>query len=155
LLRSRLFSAALVAVALVAGCGGSRRSAPPLRPPTITESFTLLPCPRGAARTTTIGIEGCLEHQIVRDDRQLDRLARAILTDVHGEVEQARLVATEHAWLRHRAARCRGEAARFAGGTAAPVAAASCLRRMDAQHVSDDRRLLRGVIGIGTLSTRS
>jgi hypothetical protein len=47
---------------------------------TIDTPIHLLPCGRAPTQPTTLEQEGCLEHQIVKRDRQVDALDRTIFT---------------------------------------------------------------------------
>lgn len=108
--------------------------ATPTKPPVIHETFTLLPCP--SHPVSTLDYEGCLEHQIVRTDRQINTLANGIFYKLAAS-ERAGFVRGEHSWLAYRRANCAAEASKYSGGTAAPLLYASCTVARNKTHISD------------------
>jgi uncharacterized protein YecT (DUF1311 family) len=121
-------------------CAGSGSAAPgtvrAVKPPVIHEAFTLLPCPRSKAQSeTTIGIEGCQEQTIVGSDRKIDALAKLILPRLSDSAAQNRFVTGERAWLAYRTAFCNSQSDIYEGGSAAPLAFASCVITVNSQHL--------------------
>jgi uncharacterized protein YecT (DUF1311 family) len=103
-------------------------------PPTIHEPFTLLPCPPKPA--TTIALEGCAEHAILRGDAAIDKRVRAIFS-LLPRAGRASFVRGEVSWLAYRRAICDAESSKYAGGTIAPVIFAQCEIRLNSRHVQD------------------
>jgi uncharacterized protein YecT (DUF1311 family) len=141
-----------LAVAAVAGCSssGSTASAPPATGeptatptpsatstglPTVSEVFTVLPCP--AHPKTTVEIEGCAEHRIVRLDGQINRKAKALHLAMPDAASKASFVAAQQAWIAYRQAECVSEAAPVTGGTLYPVVFADCEARLDQARLRD------------------
>jgi len=126
----RRLSLLLFAGVLLSACGSAETSSSSvpsgLRPPVITEAFTLLPC----SQKNNIGIEGCAEHQAITADKRIDSQL-ALLFTILDERQKRTLVRAERAWLTYRRADCGSTAALFYGGSVAPVEFGSCL-------VSDD-----------------
>jgi uncharacterized protein YecT (DUF1311 family) len=127
----------------------------PLTAPVVHEVFTLLPCP--AKQVSTLDIEGCQEHEIVRFDRRIDALAKTIFARLRASdeithqsdhsvpVDYARRAFSsgEAAWLVYRNAFCASEENVYEGGTAAGIVGASCTVSVDEQHVKDLTSFLR------------
>ena len=72
------------------------KKAPPMKPPVITESFTLLPCNKGS----TIGTEGCEEHQLVTADKRIDREVSVLFALLHDDAARSRLVRARRTSMR-------------------------------------------------------
>jgi hypothetical protein len=70
-----------------------------LSPPVIREAFTLLPCSGAPARRSTLEQEGCVEHQIVNRDRQIDALNATIFTRLGDDAARRRFIAGHNADL--------------------------------------------------------
>jgi uncharacterized protein YecT (DUF1311 family) len=150
---TRLCSGAALLVCLglpLAACSssGSAASAPPAtqRPtatpspaasgmPTVTEVFTVLPCP--AHPKETVEIEGCAEHQIVRLDGQINRTAKALYRGQVDAATKASLAGAQQAWIAYRQAECVAEAAPYTGGTLYPIAFSNCEVRLDQARLRD------------------
>jgi uncharacterized protein YecT (DUF1311 family) len=140
----------VVAVALAtAGCAGSSSgsatplsssssSSTPTGPPTVTEVFTPLPC----NPDTTVGMEGCAEHRILRADKLVNRRTQLIWGASTAE-GKAHLAAAQSAWQDYREAACLSESDKYAGGTLAPVVVAQCSLRITLARAADLRRQLR------------
>lgn len=107
-------------------------------PPTVTEEFTPLPCDPN----TTVGMEGCAEHRILRADAVVDRRVR-LLWDKATPDGQVHLAAAQSAWQDYRKAACVSESDAFAGGTLAPVAAGQCELRLTLERAAELGRQLR------------
>jgi uncharacterized protein YecT (DUF1311 family) len=127
---------ALVASTCVAA--GSASAAAPLSPPVVKEIFTLLPCPASpSARESTVGMEGCQEHAIVKSDATIDTLSREIFGRLADDAARRRFAAAEKAWLAYRTAFCDSQSDVFEGGTGAATEYAGCVVHQNAQHVGD------------------
>jgi uncharacterized protein YecT (DUF1311 family) len=125
--RRRFASAARVASVVVA-CGvmlmsGSLVSgAASLKPPVITETFTSLPC----HRSTTIGLEGCAEGQLLSTDRRINEQVKLLFGVIATAPQRRNFVAVENQWLAYRKADCSTVSDAFQGGSIAPVEYALC-----------------------------
>jgi uncharacterized protein YecT (DUF1311 family) len=144
-MRRSFFLAGLVVVTSTLG------AAPPAAvagrspsPPVIRESFTLLPCPTSKAEAaTTVGMEGCLEHEVVRTDRKIDAVVKQIFSSLGSDAARARLVKAQRAWLSYRTADCSSIADKYEGGTLVGVVASQCTADRSARHLVDVRSFLR------------
>lgn len=149
-----LLFAVLLCAALFAGCssGGAEKRGQPsthavsveLKPPVISEQFTLLPCP--AKPKTTLDFEGCAEHRIVRSDNAINERVRAIFSLLRSRrraAAQGRFVRGERAWLTYRRAVCESRADVYEGGSAAPVVFAECVANKNAAHLKQLRAFER------------
>jgi uncharacterized protein YecT (DUF1311 family) len=123
----------LVAVFLVAAPAAALVAR--LTPPVIHEPFTALPCP--IHPDTTIDIEGCQEHRILRTDRAIDVQVKAIFRLLRTQSARLSFVIGEHDWLHYRRASCSAEASHYAGGTAEPIAYLNCSLRKNKAHITD------------------
>jgi uncharacterized protein YecT (DUF1311 family) len=127
-------------LAACAGVGGAQ--AAPARvaavtPPTIHEPFTLLPCVRHPQ--TTLGLEGCSEHDIVGVDKQIDGAVRVLFRLLPDDGARRDLVGAQRAWLAYRAADCLSVSDRYAHGTLAGVVAADCTAARSRRRLEDLR----------------
>jgi uncharacterized protein YecT (DUF1311 family) len=135
-----LSAVALAAFAQPAGAG--RPAA--VQPPVIHERFTLLPCP--AHPETTLELEGCAEHRIVRADKKIDAVAKAIFALLPDDAARRHYVAAHKAWLTYRQADCASVSDKYEGGTLAGVLDADCTADRSEQRLKDVRaqeRLLK------------
>jgi uncharacterized protein YecT (DUF1311 family) len=132
-------SAALVCALIVLGCASAPAKQPPrLAPPAIHESFTRLPCPRSrSARRTTIGAEGCAEQRILRTDRLIDIRTNTIFRLLRDTTAKRRFLAAEKAWLAYRKASCTSVADVYRGGSAEPLAFATCVIERNLTHLRE------------------
>jgi uncharacterized protein YecT (DUF1311 family) len=105
-----------------------------LHPPVIHESFTPLPCPKH--QVSTLDIEGCLEQQILKSDKQIDARAASVFGLLRPDA-RAGFVQSERTWLAYRRASCEAESSKYAGGTFAGVVAASCTVARNKTHLQD------------------
>ena len=112
-----------------------------LSPPVLRETFTLLPCPRHAV--TTLDLEGCAEHAIVRTDATINGIARRIFGLLATADGKRAFVRSEARWLDFRRDSCAAEASKYAGGTLAPLLDAQCQADRSRTHVRDLTSLLR------------
>ena len=130
---------ALAAVAVVvAGCGESaaKPAARAVPLPTIATRFTPLPCPHSvSARGSTVGIEGCQEHTILRTNAHIRVLERSIFKRLSG-AGRRRFGRGERAWLAYRDNMCEAEDSPFSGGTIQPVLNAACTADANRAHIS-------------------
>lgn len=149
-MRARL---AVVGLALVASaCGGSSTgpadsnspsSSPTTSPvaagpPTVHEDFTPLPCDPN----TTVGMQGCAEHRILRADALIDRRVR-VLWDKATADARTHLADAQSAWQVYRKAACLSESDSYAGGTLAPVVAGRCELHLTVERAAELGRQLR------------
>lgn len=104
-------------------------------PPVIHEPFTPLPCPLHP--DTTIDVEGCQEHRVLRTDRAIDTRVKAIFRLLRTEEVRVTFVTGERSWLRYRRQSCAAEASHFAGGTAHGIAFLTCSLRRNKAHLTD------------------
>jgi uncharacterized protein YecT (DUF1311 family) len=121
---------ALLALAAVAGCGSRA-----IQPPVIHESFTPLPCPMH--RAPSLAMEGCYEKAIAATDRKIDMDAKAIFKLLASHTARLVFVEGEQSWLRYRHDSCAAEASKYAGGTFAPVFAATCILDRSKEHLRE------------------
>jgi uncharacterized protein YecT (DUF1311 family) len=119
----------------------STNSVSDLKPPVITEDFTLLPCP--AKPKTTRDFEGCAEHKIVRSDKAINERVRLIFSRLRSRVAVARFVRSERAWLTYRRAVCESRADVYEGGSAAGVVFAECVADKNLAHLKELRAFER------------
>lgn len=110
-----------------------------LSPPVIREAFTLLPCSGAPDRRSTLEQEGCVEHQIVKRDRQVDALNATIFTMLGDDAARRRFIAGHNAWLAYRHAYCLSRSDSAEGGTLAALIDAQCTAQISAQHIADLR----------------
>ena len=143
----RALSLAVVALCL-AGCAGSSAVAPQTTsgtsspsatgPPKVTEAFT--PLPRNP--NTTVGMEGCAEHRILRTDAIVNRRVQ-LIWDKSTADGQSHLADAQAAWAAYRKAACLSESDKYAGGSLAPVVAGQCSLRLTRERAADLGRQLR------------
>jgi uncharacterized protein YecT (DUF1311 family) len=116
-----------------------------LSPPVIHEPFTLLPCPPHPV--STVDLEGCAEHRIVRIDHKIDLTARAIFTRPYDDAARLRFIAAGRAWLAYRQADCTSMSDQYEGGTLAAVVAATCTADRSTQRLRDLQSFLQRLGG--------
>ena len=114
---------------------------PSLEPPVIVEPFTLVPCDAA----TTLGMQGCLEHRIVRMDRRIDADVAVLFRLLPTGGARRRLVVAQDDWISYRLADCRSQADANAGGTLAGVDAAACELRDSTARRGDLVAFYRGL----------
>ena len=127
--------AALSGVAVASPAFGAQK----LSPPVIHERFTPLPCSGKPANRTTLQMEGCAEHQILRTDATINALAKSIFFLLHNDLAKRRFIAAQRAWLAFRHADCLSVSDLFQGGTEAPVLDAECTVERNADRIKDLR----------------
>ncbi len=144
--RWRVFRPGLLWVAVVAAgvvlAGRTAQAGPTavvhvakLSPPVIAEPFTVLPCPKHPQ--ATLELEGCAEQQIVRTDKKIDDIARAVFSLFHDDRARADLIAAQRAWLAYRLADCVSVSDKYENGTFAGVVAAYCTADRSNQRLQD------------------
>jgi uncharacterized protein YecT (DUF1311 family) len=131
-----------------AACGGSSTgptdsSSPPAGPSAGSENFTTLPC----HSNTTVGMEGCAEHRILRADAVINREVRVLWTRAGSSEARTHLAAAQAAWQDYRTAACTSEADAFTGGSLTPVVVAQCSLRLTRQRAMELRRQVRLLSG--------
>jgi len=95
-----------------------------LKPPVITEDFRpLLEC----NPNTTVGQEGCGEHEVVVADRQLNADVKVVFSLLANDGARSDLVAAQTAWLTYRRTDCVSESDVYQGGSEQPVVYVNCL----------------------------
>jgi uncharacterized protein YecT (DUF1311 family) len=106
-------------------------AAPVLEPPIITESFRpVLPC----NANTTLGQEGCAEHEVVALDRQLDADVKVVFGLLGDDAARRDFIAAQAAWTRYRNTDCNSQSDVYEGGTEQPVVYGLCLASDDASR---------------------
>jgi uncharacterized protein YecT (DUF1311 family) len=142
--RTVLWLLCLATLPLVAsGCDSSGDTTPhrsatgaPPSLPRIHEQFTVLPCPKGRARATTAGMEGCAERELLRSNKEIVANERAIfaLLGVKGRPAFAR---AERSWLAYRHSYCNARATSYEGGSIAPVIFVTCEVAINKSHLRE------------------
>ncbi len=128
-MRKLVVLAALAALAVPAAA----TAAPP--PPVIKEGFTLLACPKNPQ--TTLALEGCAEHRIVKSDAIINAKVKKIYGLLRTNNAKTNFVAGEKAWLAYRKANCQSRSDVYEGGTLAGVVFANCVADVNDVHVKD------------------
>ena len=108
-------------------------AAPRMKPPVITEPFTVLACDQNS----TIGIEGCEEHKLVVTDKRIDREVRLLFTILPDSAARMRLAEAETAWFAYRQADSRSQGDIYEGGSESPVASLACAVNNDEARSAD------------------
>ena len=119
-----------------------------LAPPPIHEPFAgpnLLPCKKGDE--TTPGIEGCVEHRILKGDRQIEGLNSSISAGLANARMQRQFVTAHRAWLTYRNVDCESRSSIYEGGTLRPLASAECDVDRNKQRIQDLREFRRALDG--------
>src|SRR3954454_9057114 len=138
-MRTLLILASVAALAIPAAAA----AAPP--PPVIEQGFTLLPCPKNPQ--TTLALEGCAEHRIVKSDAIINAKVKRIYGLLKTNNAKTHFVLGERAWLSYRKANCQSRSDVYEGGTLAGVVFANCVADVNDAHVKDltsfEKALLR------------
>jgi uncharacterized protein YecT (DUF1311 family) len=113
-----------------------------LAPPVMHESFTPLPCTGPPKHRSTLQMEGCAEHQILRSDKQIDTLNASIFGKLADDAARRRFISGHQAWVNYRHAYCLSVSDVFQGGTEAGVLDADCVAGVNTQHVKDLKQFL-------------
>jgi uncharacterized protein YecT (DUF1311 family) len=124
--------------ALLIGFGGATAAAETGRavaagPPVVSESFTLLPC---TSASTTLAIEGCLEHKVVSLDKQINKLAATIYYKLAGPAARSSFVASANRWVKLRRTTCLHQSDANYGGSLAPIDYAQCEVTQDRARIA-------------------
>ena len=114
-------SIALAALAL-AGLASPALGAGALKPYVVREAFTPLPC----SPDTTTGREGCAEQQIVKTDKTINSLSRAIFPALPSRSARQDYNAAQRAWVAFRHTDCLSVSDKYQGGTESNVLFAQC-----------------------------
>ena len=131
-MRTLLVLASVAALAIPAAAAAAA-AAPP--PPVIKEGFTLLPCPKNPQ--TTLALEGCAEHRIVKSDAIINAKVKRIYGMLRTNAAKTHFVLGERAWLSYRKANCQSRSDVYEGGTLAGVVFANCVADVNDAHVKD------------------
>jgi uncharacterized protein YecT (DUF1311 family) len=142
-------AAATIALVAAASAGAAAAHAAKLAPPVIKESFSPLPCTGSPGHRSTLQLEGCSEHQILRSDRQIDALNKTIFGKLPSNSARRDLIAGHKAWLAYRKAYCLSVSDVFAGGTVAGVVAADCTASVNSQHLANLKTFLKDLTANG------
>jgi uncharacterized protein YecT (DUF1311 family) len=138
-MRTLLILASVAALAIPAAAA----AAPP--PPVVKEGFTLLPCPKNPQ--TTLALEGCAEHRIVKSDAIINAKVKRIYGLLNTNAAKTNFVLGERAWLAYRKASCKSRSDVYEGGTLSGVVFANCVADVNDVHVKDltafEKALLR------------
>jgi uncharacterized protein YecT (DUF1311 family) len=92
----------------------------------VSEVFTPLPC----TADTTIGMDGCAEHRVLRADMTINRDLKRLWRTAANNAARAHIAAAQAAWQDYRKAACLSESDAYAGGTLSTVIGARCLARI-------------------------
>jgi uncharacterized protein YecT (DUF1311 family) len=130
---------------LLAGAAVAAPASAAVSPPVIHEQFTLLPCP--AHPQTTLALEGCSEHTIVRVDRQIDAVVKQLFGLLPDASARADLAAAQRAWLAYRRADCTSLSDQDEHGTLAGVVAADCTANRSQRRLRDLQGFVKALRG--------
>ena len=112
-----------------------------LSAPVITEDFKpVLPC----NQDTTVGQEGCGEHEVLAADKQLNADVKIIL-DLLGKGANRAYVTAQTTWITYRTEDCISQADIYQGGTELPVAYVYCLTSDDSSRRQDLKAFFSGL----------
>jgi uncharacterized protein YecT (DUF1311 family) len=137
--------AALALALILAAPLSAATAAKAASPPVIHELFTLLPCP--AHPRSTLELEGCAEHQIVRTDHRIDAVASTIYRRLFDDAARRRFIAAQAAWLTYRKADCTSRSDQYEGGTLAGLVAAQCTADRSAERLKDLQEFAKSLAG--------
>jgi uncharacterized protein YecT (DUF1311 family) len=104
-----------------------------VKPPVISEHFTLLPC----NKNTTLGMEGCAEVQLLRADKRLNQQVAIIFDLFRAKGQKLEFVKAENSWFTYRGEDCESFSDIFQGGSIAPVDYANCEAQDDMARSTD------------------
>ena len=137
--RTSLLAATAVAALLFLATGADANwaRAAKLSPPMIHESFTVLPCTGKPRSRTTLELEGCAEHQILKTDKSIDALETTIFHLLGTDSARRDLIAAARAWLNYRHSDCLSRSDVYQGGTLAGVVFADCVVARNKQRIKD------------------
>jgi uncharacterized protein YecT (DUF1311 family) len=143
----RAIGAAAAALALATGAQAAAFRAITPASLVIHERFTLLACP--SKPSTTIQIEGCVEHRVISTDRTIDELNATIFAKFNSNVSRQAFVKANTAWVQYRDAICSTETTNYVNGSLAPIVYADCLVSIDHSHVGELRGMLKSLSPAG------
>jgi uncharacterized protein YecT (DUF1311 family) len=107
-----------------------------LKPPVISEHFTVFPCP--AKPLTTIELMGCAEQRLLRSDKAINSEARVIFAQLGRRSAKRRFVLGERAWLTYRKAACESRVDVYGeDASAAKVVFAECVAKANRAHLGE------------------
>ena len=106
-----------------------------LEVPVVSEAFTTLAC----SASTTLGLEGCAERDVVALDRTINALRRELWSRLRARLAHVDFVAAERAWFSYRRASCTSQTDVYHGGSLSVVTYADCLVAINRQHVGELR----------------
>jgi len=86
---------------------------------------------------STIGTEGCEEHQLVTADKRIDREVSVLFALLHDDAARSRLVRAETAWFAYRQADSASQADIYEGGSESAVVAVLCATNDDKARSTD------------------
>lgn len=140
-----LVAAALMAVPTAANALSRQpddiHPAPAISAPVVTEDFKpVLPC----NQNTTIGQEGCGEHEVLVADKELNADVK-IIFDLLGKASEGAFVTAQTTWATYRTEDCTSQADIYQGGTEMPVAYVYCLASDDTSRRADLKAFFAGV----------
>jgi uncharacterized protein YecT (DUF1311 family) len=136
--KHRIAPALVLAAALLLGLcaqSGAATKQAKLTAPVIHENFTLLPCSGKPSDRTTLQLEGCGEHTVLRWDAQIDSLNARIFKSLSATSARQQFISGHNAWLTYRHRYCLSTAASDNGGTLAGVIYIDCVAAVNGQHV--------------------
>jgi len=96
----------------------------------------VLPCPKGRARGTTVGIEGCAERELLRTDKKIVASEQAIFTLLSAKGRSA-FASAERSWLAYRHAYCNARTESYEGGSIGPVVFVTCEVAINDGHLRE------------------
>jgi uncharacterized protein YecT (DUF1311 family) len=109
-------------------------ASPAPQPPAIKELFSpVLPC----NPNTTLGQEGCAEHLVLADDKQLTQDVKVIFGLLSTSSGRRDFVSAQTSWLAYRTKDCTSQSDVYQGGTEQPVVYGNCLANDDASRRLD------------------
>jgi uncharacterized protein YecT (DUF1311 family) len=140
-------SFALAGALLLGLCaqGGAAVQHSKLSAPVIHEDFTLLPCTGRPSHRTTLQLEGCGEHTVLRWDAQIDSLNAMIFKNLPAASAREQFITGHDAWLNYRRRYCLSAAAPDDGGTLAGVIYIDCVAAINDQHVKELKSFLKSL----------
>jgi uncharacterized protein YecT (DUF1311 family) len=113
--------------------GSVAGAAATVKPPMISEHFTLLPC----NKNTTLGMEGCAEAQLLRADKRLNQQVTIVFELFRTKGQKLEFVKAENSWFTYRGEDCQSFSDIFEGGSLAPVDYANCEVQDDMARSTD------------------
>jgi uncharacterized protein YecT (DUF1311 family) len=147
--KHRIALALILVGVLIAGLsaqgGAAKTTVATLSAPVIHEDFTLLPCRGSASHRTTLQLEGCGEHAVLRSDAQVDSLNSRIFKKLPAPAARKQFIAGHDAWLTYRRRYCLSTAAPENDGTLAGVIYIDCVAGVNSAHVKQLDDFLKSI----------